>query len=144
MTAFQHLLKLWDPIVCTSRVSHWTWLYICTQDMIQMTSPEFWSEYSVLFTFKSLIRFEISFHSNIKIIYTVSHDFNQSKILLSHMSGCELKKKNYWSMVDLQCCVNFYYTAKWLSYKHISTVSLILFSIMFYPRILCVVTYAMQ
>ena len=93
MAVFQHLLKLWDPIVFSSRVSRWTWLYICTQDMIQMMPSAFWSKHSVLFTFKSPIRFEISFHSNIKIIYTASYDFNQSKILLSHMSGCEFKKK---------------------------------------------------
>ena len=24
----------------------------------------------------------------------------------------------YWSMVDLQSCVSFEYTAKWISYKH--------------------------
>ena len=93
MAVFQHLLKLWDRIVFPPRVSHWTWLYICTQDMIQMMPSTFWSKHSVLFTFKSPIRFDISFHSNIKIIYTASHDFNQSKILLSRMSGCELKKK---------------------------------------------------
>ena len=28
-----------------------------------------------------------------------------------------LKKVFYWSVVALQCCVGFYYTAKWISYK---------------------------
>ena len=30
-----------------------------------------------------------------------------------------LKKFLYWSLVDLQCCVNFCCTAKWLSYTYI-------------------------
>ena len=34
----------------------------------------------------------------------------------------------YWSIFDLQCCVNFYCTAKWFSYTHIY----ILFHILFY------------
>ena len=28
------------------------------------------------------------------------------------------KKLFYWNIVDLQCCVNFYYTAKWFNYIH--------------------------
>ena len=44
----------------------------------------------------------------------------------------------FWSVVDLQCCVNFCYTAKWFGYTHIYTF-FIFFSIMVYPRILNIV-----
>ena len=54
----------------------------------------------------------------------------------------------YCSIVDLQCCVNFYCTAQWPSPTHIYTwiyiyiLFLILSSIMFYPRRLDIVPYA--
>ena len=38
----------------------------------------------------------------------------------------------YWSIVDLQCCVNFCYTAKWFSY----TYTYILFNILFHWRLI--------
>ena len=31
----------------------------------------------------------------------------------------EGKERNYWRIVDFQCCVNFCYTAKWFSYTYI-------------------------
>ena len=44
-----------------------------------------------------------------------------------------------WSIVDLQCCVNFWCTAKWFSYTYIYIFSFIFFSIMVYYRILNIV-----
>ena len=41
-----------------------------------------------------------------------------------------------WSIVDLQCLVNFYCTAKWVSYMYIC---FMFFSIMVYHRILIIV-----
>ena len=41
-----------------------------------------------------------------------------------------------WSIVDLQCCVNFFCTAWWLSYACVYTFFFILFCIMVYLRIL--------
>ena len=47
-----------------------------------------------------------------------------------------------WSIGDLQCCVPFYYTAKWFTHTH--TFFVIFFSIMVYDRILNVVPHAIQ
>ena len=47
-----------------------------------------------------------------------------------------------WSIVDLQCCVNFCYTEKWFRYTYIYTFFFVLFSIMVYHRILNIVPYA--
>ena len=33
-------------------------------------------------------------------------------------SPCILLKKFYWSIVDLQCCVSFCHTVKWISYMY--------------------------
>ena len=33
-------------------------------------------------------------------------------------SFCIVLKKIYWNVADLQCCVSFGYTAKWISYLH--------------------------
>ena len=41
-----------------------------------------------------------------------------------------LKKSFYWSIVDLKCCVNFCYTAKWFSY--ICVCVCVLFHILFH------------
>ena len=38
-----------------------------------------------------------------------------------------LLKKFYWSMIDIQCCVNFYCTAKWFSFTYIYIPFYILF-----------------
>ena len=42
---------------------------------------------------------------------------------------CKFRKKYFWSIVDLQCCISFRCTAKWISYiyTHISILSNILF-----------------
>ena len=45
----------------------------------------------------------------------------------------------YWSIVDLQCCVSFWYLAKWFSYAYIYTFFFRFFSIMLYHRILNIV-----
>ena len=47
----------------------------------------------------------------------------------------------YWSIVILQCCVNFCYTAKWFSYTYIHSF-FIFFFIMVYHRILTIVPCA--
>ena len=39
----------------------------------------------------------------------------------------EGKERNYWRIVDFQCCVNFCYTAKWFSYTYISHYILFIF-----------------
>ena len=50
-----------------------------------------------------------------------------------------------WSIVDLQCCVNFFGTAKWLSYPYdMHMFFFIFFSIMVYLRILSIVPCAIQ
>ena len=49
----------------------------------------------------------------------------------------------YWSIIYLQCWVNFCYTAKWLSFIYIHTF-FIFFSIMVYLRILNIVPCAIQ
>ena len=59
-------------------------------------------------------------------------------------------KKFYWSPTDLQCCVNFSCTAKWLSfiymcvYIYIYVFFFIFFSIIVYQRILNIVPCAIQ
>ena len=53
----------------------------------------------------------------------------------------------YWNIVNLQCCVNFYHTAKWFSYMYVCVcVSIyiyihiyIFFSIIIYHRIVNIV-----
>ena len=37
----------------------------------------------------------------------------------SSLHSCLFKNLFYWNIVDLQCCVNFCYTAKWLSYTYV-------------------------
>ena len=41
------------------------------------------------------------------------------KQIPDNISWDSFLKKFYWSIVDLQCCVNFYHTAKWFSYTYI-------------------------
>ena len=45
-------------------------------------------------------------------------------------------KKNYWSIVDLQCCANLCCTAKWLLYTYIDIILKIFFSITTYHKVL--------
>ena len=51
------------------------------------------------------------------------HSFMYSVTNTGISSTAELFTKNlfYWSIVDLQCCANFYYKAKWFSYTHTHT-----------------------
>ena len=50
----------------------------------------------------------------------------------------------YWSIVDLQCYINFCCTAKWLSYTYLYTFFFIFLSMMVYHRILNIVPCATQ
>ena len=51
---------------------------------------------------------------------------------------------SYWSIVDLQCRVNFCCTAKWSSYTYTYTFFFTFFSIMVYHRILNIVPDTIQ
>ena len=55
-----------------------------------------------------------------------------------------LNLNSYWWIVDLENCVSFKYTAKWLSYIHTHIHIFILFSIIDYCKILNIVSCAIQ
>ena len=81
-------------------------------------------------------------HWHMKFIWAhTRHVHSQFRVKMK--SSCYLIQRTgffssnlfYWSIVDLQYCVNSYYTANWFSYT-LYICFLILFSIMFYHRIL--------
>ena len=50
----------------------------------------------------------------------------------------------YWSIVDLQCCINFWCTAEWFSCSYIYIFFLVFFSIVVCQRVLNIVPCAIQ
>ena len=65
-------------------------------------------------------------------------------LIFRYLIHFEIIFKN-WSIFDLQCCVNFCWTAKWFIYTYvIFTFFFIFFSIMAYHRILNIVPCAVQ
>ena len=53
--------------------------------------------------------------------HRVSHVVNAKNYLIYSTFFFQLKK--YWSIIDLQCCVNFCCVAEWLSYTHMCYLS---------------------
>ena len=63
--------------------------------------------------------------------------FLQKNFALNFILKCfSFFKKNYWSIVDLQCCGSFKCTAKWISYTYTCLFSFRFFSHIYHCRIL--------
>jgi len=63
---------------------------------------------------------------------------------LQSMGWQRVRHDSFIHSVDLQCCVNFWCTAEWLSYTQVYTFLFIFFSTIVYPKILNIVPCAIQ
>ena len=87
--------------------------------------------------------------SSTKACCRIKHFYPSTLLSPSHINRSTVENNIHttffksWSTADLQCCVNFCYTAKWFGYTY-TNIFFIFFSIMIYYRILNIVPCATQ
>ena len=79
----------------------------------------FWYSRFTAYTLRNILNVCIN---NSARIHSFIHSCIQSQTQVFFPQQSFFKKiLFYWSIVDLQCCVNFYYKANWFSYTHTHT-----------------------
>ena len=84
-----------------------------------------------------------SYHFNI-VSFSLTSNYLSSHVVCILMSICLFVFKIFWSIVDLQYCVNFCCTIKWISYAYTHMLFLRSFPHISHYRVLSRVSYNMQ